>query len=236
MWKEPEEKSLEAPKDMAKLIRKSIYWNTEGKLHGSPLLIVIQYLFIIFLIWSVSSILLISLIQSISSNSIISNALIILGLSSLILILRFFYIWGWKTYSEAWYLFDDKDEILTVIRKSSEGWETLEVPYEEINNIEYNEGPNGKAIIQSGRFEFETNRALDKRATSVTDIWGNLARIDTRMTNWPIEMVCQKCKRHFGHHIGTAICPFCKISLIDIRAKGLDLTPMTQHKDDLDRI
>lgn len=237
MWKEPDEKSLEAPRDIAKLIRKSIYWNTNGKLNGAPRLLIIQYVFSIFILWAVSSILATSLIRSTFSNSSVSNSIsFVLAVGSFVLIYRFLYIWGWKSYKEAWYLFDDKDEILSVIQKSVEGWEIIDIPYEEINDIEYVEGSNGKALIHSGSFEFETNRVLDKRATSVTDLWENLARIDTIMKRWPIKMTCQECHRDFGHHIGTAICPFCKISLLDINAKGFDHTPMTQHKDDLDRI
>ncbi|MFV2014024.1 MAG: hypothetical protein ACC656_01225, partial [Candidatus Heimdallarchaeota archaeon] len=78
-------------------------------------------------------------------------------------------------------------------------------------------------------------RDSEKRVSSVIEIWDKMARIDTRMKNWPIEMQCQQCQREFGHHIGTAICPFCKIALIDKKAKGR-FDPLTQHDDDLDRI
>jgi len=236
MWKEPDEKSLDAPLEMKKLIRKSIYWNSEGKLHKSPMITIVQYTIIVFLFTMIVSLLLASYIDSLITNDIISSiiealfAVVIFGYS-----FWYFYQWGWKSYHEAWYHFDEKDEIFSVVRKSPSGWESIEIPYEEIYEIDYIEGHDGKAIIKSGPFEFETNRDSEKRASSVIEIWDKMARIDTLMKNWPVEMSCQQCKREFGHHIGTAICPFCKIALIDKKAKGR-FDPVTQHDDDLDII
>lgn len=236
MWKEPDEKSMDAPLDMKKLMRKSIYWNSEGRLHNSPFLTVIQYSTIVLLLTLFVTLLGASYIDSFISNDTLSSILgIILAISIFGGSIWYFYKWGWNSYREAWYHFDEKDEIFSVIRNSSAGWESIEIPYEEVHEIDYIEGIDGKAIIKSGPFEFETNRDSEKRASSVIEIWDKIARIDTHMKNWPIEMACQECQRQFGHNIGTAICPFCKIALIDKKAKGR-FDPITQHDDDLDRI
>ncbi|MHA2033466.1 MAG: hypothetical protein ACW99A_06925 [Candidatus Kariarchaeaceae archaeon] len=236
MWKEPKEKSLDAPLDMKKMIRNSIYWNTEGKLHKSPKTTIIQSIIVIIVFALFLSFIIASAAESLVGNNTISNILsIVFSLTIFGIFFWYFYKWAWNSYSEAWYNFDDKDEIFTVIRKSSSGWEIIEIPYEEIDQIEYIEGQDGKAVIKSGPFEFETNRDSEKRSSSVVEIWNNLARTDSIMNNWPIKMTCQKCNRQFGHHIGTAICPFCEIALIDQKAKGR-FDPVAQHDDDLDRI
>ena len=146
-----------------------------------------------------------------------------------------FYRWGFKNYKEAWYLFDQEDEIFTVIRNVADGWETIEIPYEEVDSIDWLNGGNGKAIIKSHNFEFETNRASEKRKSSITELWNALALIDTKMENWPVTLRCQNCTREFGHHIGTAQCPFCEIILEDTKSKGR-IDPKGTHPDDVDRI
>ncbi|MCE7735944.1 MAG: hypothetical protein GPJ54_13770 [Candidatus Heimdallarchaeota archaeon] len=236
MWKEPDEKSIDAPLDMKKLMRKSIYWNSEGKLYKSPFITIAQHVIVVFLFSLIVTLFGASYIDSLISNNLASTTVeIIFAIGIFGVSFWYFITWGWKSYREAWYHFDDKDEIFTVIKKSKAGWESIEIPYEDVYEIDYIEGIDGKAIIKSGPFEFETNRDSEKRATSVIDIWDKIARIDSQMKNWRIEMSCQQCQRQFGHNIGTAICPFCKIALIDKKAKGR-FDPATQHDDDLDRI
>ncbi|MDH5402877.1 MAG: hypothetical protein OEY49_10335, partial [Candidatus Heimdallarchaeota archaeon] len=153
----------------------------------------------------------------------------------LIILIRLFYKWGFSNYREAWYYFDEKEEILIVIRLVNKNWEVIEIPYEEIDEIEWNNDDNGYAIIKSYGMEFETNRSKDKRASSVTDLWGELARTSAKMTHWPIILICSKCDRKFGHHIGTAVCPWDETMLIDPKVKG-GYEIKEAHPDDFDRI
>ncbi len=236
MWKEPKIHSLDAPTDIKEIISKSVYWNSKGALKGSPSLVIGTYSAIIFALWLFIASTIYFILEGLQINNwlkIATQGMTMLGI--LISMFYYFYKWGWNNYREAWYNFDKENEIFTVVRKTMTGWETIEIPYEEIDSIDYLDGANGKAIIKSINFEFETNRARDKRRSSVTDIWDDLARTSTKMTNWPINLVCQKCKRKYGHHIGTAQCPFCRLILVDPQVKGR-IDPQIQHPDDLDRI
>ena len=143
---------------------------------------------VVFLFSLIVSLLLASYLNSIISNNTASSIIgYIFGLSIFSIAFWYFYKWGWNSYRESWYQFDEKDEIFSIIRKSNTGWESIEIPYEEVHEIEYIEGKDGKAVIKSGPFEFETNRDSEKRASSLTELWDKMARIDTRMNNWPIE-------------------------------------------------
>ncbi|MHA2251585.1 MAG: hypothetical protein ACXAD7_14570 [Candidatus Kariarchaeaceae archaeon] len=223
MWKEPKIHSLEAPTDIREKLRKSIYWNSEGMLSGSPMAMIIWYSTILIMIWLFFSLFIFYLAEQLGVKSwMILFIQVSFAIISLLVLTLQFYKWGWKSFQEAWYHFDKDNQIFSVIRKSRNSWEEIEVPYEDIDSIEYVDGDNGKAQINSMSFEFETNRAKDKRRSS-------------KMVNWPISLVCQKCKRKFGHHIGTALCPFCKIILVDPQVKGR-IDPLEQHPDDLDRM
>ncbi|MCH8908216.1 MAG: hypothetical protein IH840_14095 [Candidatus Heimdallarchaeota archaeon] len=239
MWREPSQadlKQLNASIEIQDLIKHAIYWNKKGNLKDSSSAEILQTTVIASFIIFMSIIGLFALLDIINFPTSLTlvlkviSVLLIIGLSG-----WKFYLWGWIYYYESWYKFDDKDEILTVIRHTEEGWETYDIPYEEINSIDYSGGSNGRGIIKAGKFKFETARSLDKRASSVTEMWDNLARTDNKMNNWPISLHCQNCHRIFGHHIGTAVCPFCNIILIDPKVKGR-IDPISLHEDDLDRI
>ena len=81
----------------------------------------------------------------------------------------------------------------------------------------------------------DTNRMNEERFSSVTEIWHKLALFDSKMINWPISLECESCERKFGHHIGTAQCPFDKIMLIDPNVKGR-IDPVEMHPDDENRV
>ncbi|MHA2091879.1 MAG: hypothetical protein ACW98K_13580 [Candidatus Kariarchaeaceae archaeon] len=236
MWKKPKLHSIEAPKDIKDILQKSIFWNSEGALAGSPQIIIFMYGLVLILFWgALYSILSLALSSFLSKSVLYFLILTTLLITALIIISYYFYQWGWMNYKEAWYYFDDTDEILTVVRLLKDQWEIIEIPYEEISEIYYTHGNNGKAIIRSMGFEFETNRAADKRESSVTDLWEKLARTDAKMNGWPIQLSCPNCHRSFGHHIGTAICPFCKIILLDDKVKGR-IDPVQTHPNDMDRV
>lgn len=236
MWKEPKFHSIDAPSDIKELISKSVYWNSEGNLSGSPKMLIVGYILIVIIIESLLFYFLIIVSKSLPNYITIQQVIIIfIFIFTLTMSFYYFYQWGWKNYKEAWYFFDSQNEMFIVTRQLGKGWETIDVPYEEIDRIEYVDGRNGKAIIRSAGFRFETNRALDKRESSVTELWGNLAGTSANMINWPIKLICEKCNRIYGHHIGTALCPFCSIILIDPKIKGR-IDPISLHPDDLDRI
>lgn len=236
VWKEPTEKDLAAPKDIALLIRESVYWNSEGHLDKAPPLSIFQYSFTVFVGDTLILILFYVLFQVIGfSGGLLSSLVAILAIAILSISGYLFYQWGWKTYREAWYHFNDKDELFTVLRRNGRTWESIEIPYEEIDSIDFEQGPNGKALIISGQFSFETSRTKEKRFSSITELWPNLARMDRPMKNWPINLFCSVCRRSFGHHIGTAICPWDNIALLDVDAKGR-FDPIEQNPEDLDRI
>lgn len=237
MWREPELDKLIIPNEMKDLMRKSIYWNSMGHLVQSSLTLRLQYLSLISVFGIFTSFIVYYAISSLLSPipwlGISLGILLSLMLFSFEMIL--FYKWGWKNYREAWYYFDHKDELFVAIRETKEGWQEFEIPFEEITEVTWFDGPNGFAIIKVGSYEFETARALVKNKSSVTELWNDLARIGAPMRKWPVELICSECKREFGHHIGTAVCPYDKTLLIEPDLKGR-IDPEEIHPDDLDRI
>ncbi len=237
MWREPDLDKLIIPKEMKVMMRKSVYWNSTGHLVNSSMILKIQYSFLITIFGIFTSFIVyyasISIFSSIPWLGISLGAFLAFTLLSFEFIM--FYKWGWKKIRESWYHFNHKDELFVAIKQTKEGWQEFEIPYEEILEVTWFDGPNGMAIIKVGSYEFETNRALVKNKSSVTEMWNDLAKTGVPMRNWPIELICSKCKQEFGHHIGTAVCPYDKTLLIEPNLKGR-IDPDEIHPDDLDRI
>jgi hypothetical protein len=237
MWRKPELDKLIIPQEMKDLMKRSIYWNSTGHLVSASMVLKFQYSFLIGVFgiftsfiayYAISSLL--SFIPWLGISLGIIIALILFSLQ-----IFFFYRWGWRNFREAWYYFNHKDELFVAIKETKEGWQEFEIPFEEISEVSWFDGPNGLAIIKVGNYEFETSRALVKNKSSVTELWDDLARIGAPMREWPIELICSKCKREFGHHIGTAVCPYDRTLLIEPNLKGR-IDPEEIHPDDLDRI
>lgn len=236
MWKEPDYLHLDAPQEIVDTIRSSIFWNSEGYLRGAPFISKFQYFLVFTSILFFPCLIIFIIFELMITNTIVNIIGQILIYIVIVSVYFYFIKWGFYDYKEAWYNFDEKEEILIIIRKKSNRWETIELPYEEIDEINWSgDSQNGFAIIKSLNMKFYTNRSLDKRKSSVTEIWSKLARIDTDMKNWPIYLTCDTCKRVFGHHIGTAQCPFDDILLIDKNVKGR-IDPEEIHPEDLDRL
>ncbi len=152
-----------------------------------------------------------------------------------ILGLGIFTYWGWFRKFSAWYLFDKENEILFVLLKKTPPV-LLEIPYEEIMEIRWSGGQNGYAIIETPVGKFPTLRANEKKEGSVTELWVNIAGIEAPYSDWPITLWCPSCQRNFGHHIGTAVCPFDpEISLLDLETKGRH-DPEGLSQEDFDRV
>ncbi|MCY3414998.1 MAG: hypothetical protein INQ03_25330 [Candidatus Heimdallarchaeota archaeon] len=235
VWKQPEISELDVNKEIKDLMNKGVYYNSEGNLADASLLLKLEYIFFSILTW-IGLVAVIRFLLSLLSNGADLSLLIIVIASILfICIFVWLYIWGWRRYEQAWYHFDHLDELLTVIKDGKHGFEVFEIPYEDVHEIEWYDGPNGKAIIKAASFEFSTNRYLDKRLSSVTEMWDDLARINSKMVSWPIQLLCPKCYREFGSHTGTGICPFDEVILIDPKVKGR-IDPEEIHPDDFDRL
>ncbi len=237
VWKEKTTKEMRVAPEYAELIKKSIYYNSEGELADASMRYRLEYIIIYSTMWLFVILIMNSLINlSKLSNATKNTTIIIIAIISYTVMMYYLYRWGWKNYSEAWYSFDHDDEIFTVVRKEKGQWEILEVPYEEIHEISYSDGPNGKAIIKAAEFEFHTNRANDKRDSSITEMWADLSHINTKMSSWPYYLECPVCKRRFGNHTGTATCPDDKdVILLDTEVKGR-IDPESMNKQDLDRV
>ena len=235
MWRIPNLNDLDVDKETKKLMAKSIYFSRKGVLRDAGNITQIQYSLALIGIWIISSaIVYLSLSFGFgfeSFNFITFIPIIVLIGGSLV----YFIKWGWYKYEESWYFFDIKNKIFFVTKKVKSNWEIFEIPFETIHVIEWSGEKNGYASIGAGRFTFDTNRMNDKRFSSVTELWENLALIDTKMINWPINLECESCNRKFGHHIGTAMCPFDNIILIDPNIKGR-IDPIEMHPDDENRV
>lgn len=235
MWRAPKLHGLEAPTEFKKLIKKSIYFNRKGKLQGASTATIVQYSISLFIAWvSLSGIVIITtgLIFN-SPPTAVANVLISLALLTTLLV--WFVYWGWYDYQEAWYHFDDHNEIFSVTKRTKGNWETFEIPYDAVHEVEWSGGEFGYATIHASKFSFDTTRTGSERYASVTELWPHLARFDTNMINWPIILKCTECKREFGHHIGTAQCPFDNVILIDPEVKGR-IDPEEMHPDDKSRV
>lgn len=236
VWKEPEPHEIQVHPETLAIIKKSIYYNSEGVLSNSSFLLKFEYAIGASLVWFILTSIIYFLLSLMLSNTILNITAILFSIFSIVVLTYVYYKFGFKYYREAWYLFDEKDEILTVVRQNkTKEWEIIELPYEDIHEIEWYDGPNGKAIVKAAGFEFATNRAKDKRASSVTELWQNLAKINTRMRSWPYNLECPQCGKVFGNHTGTAICPFDDFILLDPKVKGR-IDPIRQHPEDLDRV
>ncbi len=239
MWRQPKIHTIKAPPDCMKIIENGIYWNQKGNFEGSTLRYKLNYIFSYIIIWLLFVIP--TLYFVIKLNSVIFlYIMVFVYIATLISIAIWIYYWGWLEYREIWYLFNDKEQIFYATFEGKNGWELFEIPYEDIHEIEWIDGPNGKAFIHFSNMKFETNRALDKRRSSVTELWPTLARISgidkhNIMTNWPIYLECPNCNRVYGHHIGTAQCPFDDYILIEPGVKGR-IDPEDIHPEDLDRV
>ncbi len=147
----------------------------------------------------------------------------------------FYYYWGWKKTFEAWYYFDHENEIMFALIKSKSPI-LLEIPYEEIETIDWSGGSNGFAIIRTPIVSLKTERAKNKREGSITEMWSEIAKTRAPFQDWPYTLLCVSCNEEFGHHIGTAVCPFEEnIALIDPNAKGRHDPESISHED-LDRV
>jgi len=233
MWRQPRLHELDAPPEFVEQINESIYFNRKGSLTGADRYTILQYLLAILLSW----IFVLALLALLSSLFFQFSPLIliILAATSLLVSLSLFIYWGWIKYEEAWYHFDRTDRILTVFKRNNGNWEAIEIPYEQIEEVSWSGGTNGYAIISAAGFDIPTNRADHERFSSVTELWSDLASFDQPMTNWPILLVCPVCDRQFGHHIGTATCPFDEVLLVDPSIKGR-IDPTDLHPDDYRRL
>lgn len=235
MWRQPRFEDLDAPEEMKATILDATYFNEKGNLRGADPWETVQYSivtvviagFVFAIIWFM-----LGRVTFIAELTLLRFLVVIIAI---VPIIYYFYFWGWLKYEEAWYLFDSENEILFVIRKPDDSWEMIEIPYEQVETIEWVGGSNGRAIINAAGFRLKTNRSREKRFSSVTELWSDLAKIDTSMITWPIELHCSNCDRRYGHHIGTAQCPFDNTLLEDPTTKGR-IDPVARHPDDLDRI
>ena len=235
MWREPKLNDLDVDNETKNLIAKSIYFNRKGVLREADRVTQIQYSIALLGMWIISSAIMYVLLSFIFGfqNLNFFTFMIIFILISLSL---FWYLnWGWFRYEEAWYYFDKKNKIFFVTKQKKDDWESFEIPFDTVHMVEWSGGKNGYASIRAGRFTFDTNRMNEERFSSVTEMWDLLALFDTKMINWPISLECESCERKFGHHIGTAQCPFDKIMLIDPNVKGR-IDPIEMHPDDENRV
>ncbi|RMG21547.1 MAG: hypothetical protein D6732_27130 [Methanobacteriota archaeon] len=146
-----------------------------------------------------------------------------------------FLYWGWYRTFNGWILFDKDNEILFVL-VDKKFPTLLEIPYEEIIGIQWVGGKNGYAKIETPVGSFPTERASEKKEGSVTELWEDLASIGAPFEDWPITLWCPSCNRSFGHHLGTAVCPFDpETALIDLETKGRH-DPQGISPEDLDRV
>lgn len=235
VWKERTPKEIGVTGEYAELMKKAIYYNSDGELSDSSLQYRIQYITVTTLIWIILIFIIRSFFLLFWSVTVVNIIILILAVVSYPTFLFLLYLWGWKNYKEAWYYFDNKDEIFFVVQEGKNGWDIIEIPYEEIQKIEYVDGPNGKAVLYAANFQFATNRANDKRASSLTELWPELSKIGAKMISWPYTLYCPVCHRKFGNHTGTAICPMDEVILIDPEVKGR-MDPEKIHSDDFDRL
>ncbi len=161
--------------------------------------------------------------------------IIAIPLLSLTGILTFYY-WGWKQKYEVWIWLDHENEILNVLSLDKPP-SLFEIPFEEIQSIGWSGGKNGYAIIRTSAMDIRTNRSNEKNEGSVTEMWQSLAKIGAPFDEeWPIILVCPECGETFGHHIGTATCPYDEnVSLYDVNSKGR-MDPVEMAEEDLDRL
>ncbi len=231
VWKEPKISEIKAPSHLIPKIRAAIYYNSPGRMVGADRSIITQYAVAVLVsVFMVVSILIILLPIPFNSGSVILASLFGSGISLIL-----FYRWGWHNYEEAWYHVDKENNLLSVIKKTKGSWEEIEIPFEMVSKVEWSGGKNGYATIHAGGIEVRTTRASTDRFASVTEMWSLLAEFDTLMSGWPLTLECSTCNRKFGHHLGTAQCPFDEVILTDTNAKGR-IDPEEMHPDDYTRV
>lgn len=235
MWRAPKLQDVEAPSEFKELMNKSVFYNRKGELNNAGRYEVFQYTIAMVFLWLFSTVGLLVIFSLISPVLMSTIVRVIVSIVLFIAISAYFYWWGWLKYNQAWYHFNDDDMLFTIIQKQNDNWEMIEVPYEQVDQIEWSGGDNGFAIIHAAGLTFRTTRADSDRFASVTELWGQLAKFDTYMKNWPITLVCPVCDREFGHHIGTAMCPFDEVILIDPNTKGR-IDRENLHPDDYYRV
>ena len=231
VWKEPNISEIDAPSHLIKKIRTAIFYNSQGKMDGADRGIITQYVVsTVVMTWMLLATFI--LLLPIEFNTTLFFVIAIFGS---VISLTAFYFWGWRNYSQAWYHIDTENKLFTVIEKKKKGWQEIEVPFEQVDRVDWSGGENGYAIIHAAGLEIPTSRTKSNRFASVTEMWPLLASFDTFMKGWPITLECSTCKRKFGHHIGTAQCPFDEMILNDPSTKGR-IDPEELHPDDTTRV
>ena len=235
-WKEPDIYTLKASSRVKDILRKSYYFGEIGSLReanwGERATVLANYLlpYALFVFigtfysffWGMNSLVRILFF-------------ILLSIVFVYSIYRYYYD-GFKKFKEYWIKFDENEEVITYVTREGERWEVTDIPYESVEEVRYSGTTNGRIILKAPHTEIKSYRVNKKNPFSVTEIWDRFAKIDAPMNDWPFELRCMKCNRIFGHHQGTALCPFDENEiLIDDSIKGR-IDPESVDMEDLKRV
>ncbi len=235
-WKEPDLYSLKANSRIKEILHDSYYFGEFGEIRDAPLseqiLVLANYLLPYAFLYFVGSVF--ASFYGIDQPWRFLYFLVLAGI--LVYSLYMFYYNGFKKFNEYWIKFDDKEELLSIVTREGDQWEVVDIPYEEVEDIRYSGGTNGRIILVAPHVEIKTYRISKKNPLSTTEIWDRFAKIGAPMSDWPYTLRCPSCERTFGHFQGTALCPFDeKVILVDDSIKGR-IDPESATRSDLERV
>lgn len=228
MFKEPDYKSINAPRHILQKIEKGSYLYQKGNLRfASPDEVALEFAKYFIPLFVAALFVVYYLPPAIAT---------VLAITLFIIYILIFYYFGWIKEFVAWYIFDPFNQLLSVITREKQQWVDIDIPYEDIQEISWVGTKNGKAIIIAPPFKLPTYRMSIKQQLNVTEIWEELARTHAPMTNWKFILQCPIDGSTFGHHLGTALCPDHPNSILLPVDYVSEINSTELHPQDLDRI
>jgi hypothetical protein len=236
-YKEPNIYTLKAPYDIKEELSEAYYYYSKGEYTNASISEKLFHFTVYLTPFYLSFILTLFVYYFITSHWLIVQSGILITSILLLYGSYKFLDNGWFKVIEYWVKINQSEKLVTLIDRLSDNWNFYEIPFEQIDSIRWHGAPvNGRIEIIIGQLRIFTYPVGHHSDFSPTELWEYLASTEAEMVNWPIKLFCQKCHRIYGHHIGTATCPFDpNIILIEPNIKGR-IDPEYFHSDDITRV